>query len=70
MQKILKIIGERIAQKRRELGLSQEQLAERSKLHRNYIGNIERAERRVTVSSLYKVAVALDVSLEKLFKDL
>ncbi len=42
----IKIIGKRILERRKELGLSQEQLAERAKLHRNYIGYVERAEKK------------------------
>ena len=42
-------------------GLSQEKLAERANLARNYIGNIERAEYKVTVETLAQIAKALGV---------
>ena len=53
---------------REDRGLSQEQLAFQSGIHRNYIGGIERGERSPTVAVVVKLADALDVSLTDLFK--
>ncbi|WP_295634835.1 helix-turn-helix transcriptional regulator [Novosphingobium sp.] len=44
---------------RAALGVSQEELAERSGLHRTYIGGIERGERNITLASLERIASAL-----------
>lgn len=70
MDSLFKIIGERIAKKRKELKLSQEQLADIVKVHRNYIGSIERAEKKATVETLFKIAKALEITLEELFKNI
>lgn len=53
---------------RARLGLSQDELAARCGLHRTYIGGIERAERNITLSTLEKVAKALDVNPLRLLK--
>jgi transcriptional regulator with XRE-family HTH domain len=53
---------------RRERRLSQEQLAERAGLHRNYIGGIERGERNVALLNIGRFASSLGVSLPGLFE--
>ena len=44
-KEILIKFGNKIKEKRLELGLSQEELATKAKAHRTYIGMIERAEK-------------------------
>lgn len=61
-------LGERIRMLRRERNLSQEQLGERAGLHTNYIGQVERGEKNVTIESLEKIAAGLKVSMEELFR--
>jgi transcriptional regulator with XRE-family HTH domain len=46
--------------------MSQEKLAEKANLHRNYIGEIERAEKKATVETLAKIAKGLGVRLRDL----
>lgn len=52
-------LGEAIRDRRDELGVSQERLGLESGVHRNYIGGIERAERRPTVATVAKLATTL-----------
>ena len=47
-------------------GLSQEKLAERADVSRNYIGMLERGERFATLEVAERLAQAVGVSLEKL----
>lgn len=65
-----KNIGLRIAQKRINRKLSQEKLAELAGLSRNYIGKIERGERKATLDVLRQISIVLNCSLEELFKGL
>lgn len=57
-----------IMEKRLQMGLSQEDLAKRAKLHRTYISDVERGERNISVESLRRLAVALGVSMWQLLK--
>jgi len=61
--KILLKFGERVRRLRKEMNLSQEELAHRSDLHRTYIGMIERAEKNITLLNIEKIANALNVSI-------
>lgn len=50
--------------------LSQEQLAEKADLNRNYIGEIERAEKKITIETLWVIARVLKLSIRDLISDL
>jgi len=54
-------LGEAIRELRDELGVSQERLGLDSGVHRNYIGGIERAERRPTLGAVAQLAVTLGI---------
>lgn len=54
-------LGRAIRELRRSAGISQEGLADRSSLHRTYVGGIERGERNVSFSNLLRLANALGV---------
>ena len=65
---ILRLFGERLRELRIERNLSQESLAELAGLDRNYIGQIERAERNVALVNIVKIAKALGVEPGLLFQ--
>ena len=50
-------------------GLSQDELADLSGLHRTYIGSVERRERNVTLSTLEAIAVTLGTTVPELLKE-
>lgn len=64
---ILRLFGERLRELRTERNLSQERLAELAGLDRNYIGQIERAERNVALVNIVRIAQALEVAPGDLF---
>jgi DNA-binding XRE family transcriptional regulator len=61
--------GSRLRQLRDERGYSQEELAERAGLHRNYVGGVERGERNVALENIVKLVKALSVPPRDLFID-
>jgi len=67
---ILEAFGNNVATRRRELGLSQEGLAERAGLHRTYVFSVERGERNPALKSIVKIARALGVDPGDLLKGL
>ena len=59
--------GRVVAIRRRELGLTQEQLAYESGLHRTYIGSLERGLRNPTITTAVRPACGLQMSVSELF---
>lgn len=56
---ILSLFGKEVVSRRKDLGLSQEALAELSGLHRTYIGAVERGLRNPTLTSILRIAQGL-----------
>lgn len=63
---VLVRFGNRIKTLRLEKEWSQEYLAEKTGLHRNYIGMVERAERNLSLSNVEIFANAFNLSLSEL----
>lgn len=68
MSDIKNTVGHRLWLRRRELALSQEQVAERAGVHPTYIGQVERGEKNPTITSVAKICAALDYPMEQLFE--
>jgi len=66
---LFRLLGNTIRKRRRNLGLSQEELAFRSQLHRTYIADIERGARNPSLASINRLAKALEYSLSALFAE-
>ena len=60
-------LGVRIRERRRELGLTQESLAERAGLSRPSIANVEAGRQNMGLRQLVSLAGALDVDVAALF---
>lgn len=63
------VVASNLRRLRKELGISQEDLAEKCGLHRTYVGAIERSERNITLQTLEKLAESLGVSPQDLLKE-
>ncbi|HHS99454.1 MAG TPA: XRE family transcriptional regulator [Thiomicrospira sp.] len=66
---ILVAFGLRMRAYRQQKGISQEELAEQTDLHRTYIGSAERGERNVSLLNICRIAKALDIPVSSLTAD-
>lgn len=69
-KRLYRVLGERIRAERKKAKLSQEKLAEKADLNRNYIGEIERAEKKITIETLWRIARALNLRIRDILDDL
>jgi len=61
------LLGKAIKARRALLGISQEELANRAGLHQTYVSDVERGQRNPSLSTVEKLAGALQVSIAGLF---
>ncbi len=64
---VLKRLGERIRQLRESRNISQDELSFRTNIAKSQIGRIERGEINTGVSTLYELAIGLEVEMKDLF---
>ena len=63
---LLRAFGEEIRARRAARDMSQEKLAERAGLHRNFIGLVERGQRNPTLLTMAAIAAALKTAVSEL----
>jgi two-component system, OmpR family, response regulator len=68
-EELHRVIGTTIRFLRKERGLTLKQMARRTSLSVSLLSQIERAESSASISSLYKIALALDTRITRLFGD-
>ena len=61
--------GNAVRAKRLAIGISQEELAFRSGLHRTYVGSVERGERNISIENIYLLAKSLNCTPAELVLD-
>jgi transcriptional regulator with XRE-family HTH domain len=61
------IVAKNLRKLRNAQGVSQEELAARADVDRNYVGKLEREENSATIDMLEKLAVALGVEVRAFF---
>ena len=59
-------LGARIRARRRELGLTQERLAERVGISTPFVGHLERAEKVPSLETVVRLSAALELPLDAL----
>ena len=64
---ILKKLGERIKQLRKEANISQEKLAELADLDRTYVNSVEKGRRNISIINIEKICIAFGMSLADFF---
>lgn len=64
---IVKVFADNMKKYRKEIGLSQEQFAEKCGMHRTYISAIECYRRSISLENIQRIADALRVETYKLF---
>lgn len=60
---ILKFVGNNVRLARKKSGISQEDLASRTSLHRTFVSSVERGEKNISILNLYKIAEELKVDV-------
>lgn len=64
----LKRFGNNVRKYRKSKKWSQEDLSDKSCLHRTYIGSIEKGGRNVSLINIERIAKALDIKMAKLLE--
>ena len=60
--------GKNVRRFRHAAGLSQEELALRSGLDRSFVGQVERGERNISLTNIYRLAAGLKIDPSALFE--
>ncbi len=65
-KQFLIFLGQKVRAERIKKGISQEHLGQLAKVHRTYVGMIERGEKNITIFNLRKFAQALGLHVRDL----
>lgn len=68
-EELQKLFGLNVRRVREERGWTQEELARRAGINRSYLGGVERGKRRVAMENIARIAQALDVFPDVLFRE-
>ncbi|EGQ8259345.1 helix-turn-helix transcriptional regulator [Vibrio parahaemolyticus] len=66
MKDLAKRFGANLRGKRKDMGVSQDQLALQADIDRSYIGRIERGEVNITLEKVYQLAEVLKCDVREL----
>lgn len=63
-----KLFGRNVRRLREKQGLTQSELALKANINRSYLGGVERGQRRICIENIARIANALAISPDVLFK--
>lgn len=61
------LVGLRIKELRNQLGISQEELANRAELDRTYVTSVEKGRRNISIATLEKITKQLGCTMHEFF---
>lgn len=67
-EELQKLFGLNVRRVREERGWTQEELARRAGINRSYLGGVERGKRRVAMENIARIAQALGIFPDVLFR--
>ena len=65
---LYEVMGKRIRERRKNMKLTQQELADQIDLSASFLGHIERGTRKLSVETLYAICMALDCSSDQLME--
>lgn len=68
MDQLVNIVGTNIREIRKQKKMTQEELAEKCGLQTSYLAGVERGDRNITLSTLEKVTIGLEINAIELFE--
>jgi transcriptional regulator with XRE-family HTH domain len=69
MPTLRKKLGQAVRNLRTDAGYSQESFADACKVHRTYIGSVERGETNISLDNIERIAKTLKIPVSRLFAE-
>lgn len=63
-----RVFAAQVRARRKKLGLSQEELADRAEVHRTFIGAVERSESNISIDNIARISAALEIEAAELLR--
>jgi transcriptional regulator with XRE-family HTH domain len=70
MEKIAKLFGAAVRRRRQQLRLSQEEFADKARIHRTNVSSIELGKVQISIGIAHQLAVALELPLSRLCREI
>ena len=67
MDQLVNVVGANIREIRKQKNMTQEELAEKCNLQTSYLAGVERGDRNITINTLEKITLGLDINAKELF---